>query len=121
MTIGEVLSKIDSLKPNTYTQEEKIGWLNQVETMIKKEIIDTHLPPVVFVGYTADTDPDTVLIAASPYDNLYVSWLESRIDYYQGEYGKYNNSNAVFTAEYQAYHNWYNRNHEPIGTHFRYF
>lgn len=121
MTIGEAISKIDALKPNTYTDEEKIGWLSQVDMMIQKEIRDEHLPVTAFDGYTADTDMDTTLIADAPYDNMYVSWMESRIDYYQGEYGKYNNSNAVFEAEYTAYRNWYNRTHEPVGTHFRYF
>ena len=121
MTIIEALTRFDNLKPNTYTTEEKIAWLSQVDGMIAREIMDTHETEFVFHGYDAETDTRTMLLADEPFDNLYLSWLESRVDYYNGEYNRYNNSNAVFTAEYTAFQNHFNRTHKPKGTQIRYF
>ena len=66
-------------------------------------------------------DKNFLLLAPPPYDQMYISWLESRINYANAEYGRYNNAIAIFQSEYEAYRNWYNRNHLPIGSSFSYF
>lgn len=122
MTINEAITQIDSLKVNTYTPADKIGWLSRVDTMIKKNIIDTHegAETVLFAGYTEETDPETVLLVPAPYDELYIRYLEAQIDYTNGEYAKYNNSITMFNSAYEAYANFYNRNNMPksSGTRF---
>ena len=42
MKLIEAINKIDALKQNTFTQEDKIGWLSTLDGIIKSEIIDTH-------------------------------------------------------------------------------
>ena len=42
MTIIEAINKNDLLKPNNFTQMDKIIWLSTLDGIIKKEIIDTH-------------------------------------------------------------------------------
>lgn len=42
MTIIEAINKIDSLKPNAYTQTDKIRWLSLLDGRVKEEVIDTH-------------------------------------------------------------------------------
>ena len=56
-----------------------------------------------------------------PWDRMYISYLESQMDYANAEYGRYNNSAAMFQAEYDGFANWYNRTHMPKGTRIRYF
>lgn len=115
MTINEAITQIDSLKANTYTPADKIGWLSRVDSMIKKNIIDTHEggEAIQFEGYSEETDPDKVLLAPEPYDELYLRYLEAQIDYTNGEYAKYNNSILMFNAAYKAYASFYNRDHMP--------
>ena len=123
MTISGAISTIDARKPNVFTHVDKILWLSQLDRQIYEEIMKTHedCPSDTVLGYDADTDQSKELLAKAPYDNLYISWLESRIDYANGEYAKYNNSNTTFTAELQAYRNHYNRTHMPVEKRFRYF
>jgi hypothetical protein len=123
MTIIEAIEKIDSLKPNTYTNEEKIHWLSRIEGMIKRNCIDNHegAENVVFDGYNEDTPVDTILIVQEPYDDLYLLWLEAMIDYTNGEFTKYNNVIIRYNDMYQAFFNDYNRTHMPKGTHIRYY
>ena len=118
MTLLEAVHKIDTVKPNSYTQPEKIKWLSNLDGIIKSEIIDTHEggENVVFEGYDDDTDPDTVLLVPAPYDDIYIRWLEARIDYANGEYNKYNNTATVFNAAFESYSRFYNGHHLPIHT-----
>lgn len=124
MTIEQAIAKIDTLKPNTYTEMDKLEWLNELDGRIKAEIVDTHedADEVVYFGYNEDTDLEmTTLIVPSPYDDIYIKWLESKIDYANAEYAKYNNTTTAFNNAYQAFERYYNRQHMPKTTHLKFF
>lgn len=123
MTIIEAIERIDSLKPNNYTHEEKIAWLSTLDGVIKKEIIDTHEESegITFVGYDAETAVDTVLLVPAPYDDIYLKWLEAQMDYTNGETAKYNNSYTMYNTAYSAFARHYNRTHMPIGKSIKFF
>ena len=89
---------------------------------VKEEVIDTHegAEDVTFDGYN-DGTLGTELLIPHPYDELYSLWLEAQIDYANNEYGRYNNSIAMFNATYSAFERWFNRNHMPIGTRIKLF
>ena len=121
MKIIEAISRIDSLKPNTYTDSRKVEWLSELDSMVKVEIIDTHDGEVTFTGYDDITDHQTELLITAPYDNAYLLWMEAKIDYYNGEYEKYNNALEMFYTAYEGFKNYYNRNHMPKGKKFKFF
>lgn len=123
MTIIEAINRIDAINPNNYTQPEKVAWLSTLDGVIKKEIIDTHegAEAVAFSGYTEETPLDTELLVPAPYDEVYLFWLQSKIDYWNGELGKYNNSISMYNTAYSNFEKAYNREHKPITTKFKYF
>ena len=122
MTILEAINRIDSLKHNTYTRSDKIYWLNRVDAMVKRLIIDAHEGEEVSIdGYTDTTPLETELLVPAPFDEMYLRWLEARIDYANGEYDKYNNSILIYQEAYDSYANYYRRNHMPKGQGFKYF
>ena len=113
MTIAEAISEIDTLKPNSYSTTEKLRWLSRLDSRIQAEIIDTHEGGEPFAGYTSQTPLSTELLAPAPYSELYLFWLESQIDYANGETKRFNNSSTMFNVAYQDYANYYNRTHLP--------
>lgn len=117
MTLMEAINHLDAVKPNGYKQNEKIRWLSTLDGMIKKEIIETHEDgeKVIFGGYT-EADLTKTLIVHAPYDDIYIKWLEAKIDFANGEYLKYNNSALAFNEEYQRFARAYHREHRPINT-----
>lgn len=123
MTLMDAIYRIDTIKPNGYSQEEKIKWLSALDGTIKAEIIDTHEggEGVVFGGYNENTVLTTEMLVPHPYDELYIRWLETQIDYANGEYGKYNNSITMYNKAYSAFENYYNRTHLPISKNFTHF
>ena len=105
------------LKPNTYTQIEKVRWISTLDGIVMTEIVGTHEDgeSVTFTGYDDTTPIDTDLLIPAPYDEVYLFWLESKIDYWNGEYGKYNNSISMYNTAMAAYEKYYNNAHLPKG------
>lgn len=116
MTIAEVIDKVDSLVSNTYSQEDKVGWLSQLEWIIKTQIIDTHQGGTEdpFYGYDSNTDPHALLLVPAPFDDVYLRWLEAQIHYYNGETDRYNAAIIMYNTSLEAYANHYKRTHRPL-------
>lgn len=123
MTIIEAINYIDTVKPNNYSQNDKILWLSRLDGKVKEEIIDTHESEMTvnFSGYDENTPIITELLVTYPYDELYPMWLEAQIDYANSEYTKYNNSMSMFNTAYSNYERYYNRTHMPKGTELKFF
>ena len=48
MTAGELIARVDELRPNAYSAEQKLRWLRRLDGQILAEIEETHgaLPPL---------------------------------------------------------------------------
>lgn len=116
MTIAEVISQVDALKPNTYTPEDKVGWLSNLDSRVMSQIIMAHESndPCFFYGYDSIADMETELLVPAPYDEMYLRWLEAMIDYHNSEDDRYNNAIMLFNNAYEGYKKHYTRTHMPI-------
>ena len=123
MKIIEAITQIDNLKHNTYSQNDKVQWLSRLDSNVKRLVIDTHEggEEVRFTGYTAETDPNTVMLVEEPFDEVYLRYLEMQIDYANGEIEKYNNSAMLYNEAWLAFQNYYNRTHMPKGQKMKFF
>ena len=119
----DAINEIDSIKPNTYSQQEKIRWISILDGNIKKEIIDTHegAENVTFNGYDNNTDISTELLVPAPYDDIYIRWLEMQIDYANADLVKYQNSMTLYNNAYSNFEKYYNRNNMPKGKKIKFF
>lgn len=114
MTIRQALENLDSSKFNTVSQAQKIAWLSRLDMLAAAEIFSAYDDcPADFAGYDAETDLDTQLLIGAPYDEIYGYWLESRVDYENGEFSQFNNSNAMYENIRQRFADHYLRSHMP--------
>lgn len=122
MTVLEAITELDNIKPNNYSQAQKIRWLSRLDGRITAEIINAHEEGdgAAFAGYD-EVATGAVLLAPAPYDDLYLRWLEAQIDFANNEYAKYNNSAAAFNAAYAEFAGHYHRSHTPKGTRLQFF
>lgn len=117
MGVLEILQAIDSLKPNAYPLEEKLAWLSTLDGLLHEEVLKAHEgSPPAFAPYEGQEALERKLLAPEPYGRqLYLTWLESRMDYYNGDTERFNNSLAQFRGAYSEFSRHYNRTHRPIG------
>lgn len=123
MYLAEAIKEADRLKPNSYSESEKVKWLSNLDGIVFEEIICRHLDkdgnPVTesFAGYDEDTDINcTELLVTHPYNSVYLYWLKMQMDYNNEEFTKYNNDKTLFNMAYLALTDYYNRNYMPNHT-----
>lgn len=116
MTIQKAIDTADRLRPNQYSEQEKVEWLSTLDKKVYEEVmkISVGMEEGEFAGYDEDTDMDTELLICGIYEDAYIDFLISQYDYYNREMGMYNNSATIFNTKYQEYCSWYRRNNMPI-------
>lgn len=116
MTIQEAIRAVDALKPNQYDSKTKREWLSTLDGKVREELLLTHAHEALpeFPGY-ADAADDTELLIPAPFGgDVYLWYLQSMIDLYNGESAKYNQSAAQFNSAYSDYSGWYHRTVPPL-------
>ena len=113
MTIIQAIQRLDALKPNTYSTRQKILWLSQLEAMVQSLVIDAHMDGGdPFTGFTDQTDTDTRLLMAAPFDMAYLYWLEAQIHYANEDLDLYNRTITLFNGVYGEFKAAYKRSHQ---------
>lgn len=135
MTVSEAISRADSLKPNSYRTTEKIRWLSYLDGIVLEETELSHrsrrphrpklivhvdgepTAPVIDKPKTKydENDLETELLAPYPYDEMYVKYLEMKVDEQNGETARYNNSATLFNDLLADYVKHYHKTHRPNG------
>ncbi len=142
MTAGELIARVDELRPNAYSMEQKLRWLRRLDGQILAEIWETHgaesqprrdehrsSADTADVGQTDDQwsslrpaalpsayETDTQLLAPFPWDEgVYSAWLFCQIDLHNGEIQKYNQSLQLLAAAWRGLADWVNRSRRPRG------
>lgn len=111
MTIKEAIEKTNRLRPNSFSHNEKTDWLIDFESRIYNEIYSVHKCDVPFTDLAQITD-DTELFAVSPYDEMYLLYLCSMVDFSNAEYDRYNNDMARLADLYGDYERYWNNTSE---------
>lgn len=117
MELIGAINRVDALKPNTYSQNDKLQWLSDLDLRVKTQIMDLYEGngAANFAGYTDKTPVNTVLLVPAPYDEMYLRWLEAKIDYYNNENDRYNNAMALFDELFEAFKKHYARGRKACG------
>ncbi len=123
MTPAEAIARADALRPNSFSYAQKLSWVSALDAAVTAEVINTHDGGewVDFKGYSEESAPRTELLIPAPYDEVYLRYIEAQMDYSNGEYDRFNNSNAMYAAALGAFVNHYNRTHMPLGTKRKYY
>lgn len=106
VTMNEVIKDLDELKPNAYGEEAKFKWMSKLDGMISREVM--HIDPP---EYEYPKCMDSPLLVEAPYDDIYVLYCASMVDFHNREYNNYNNSALMFNERLEAFKVHYIRNH----------
>lgn len=120
MNITELINIVDKLKPNPFTNDVKVAWINEVWLMIAEQILNRYeggedLKSYKKYDYRYDMDKE--LIYADEFSDVYINYMLAKIDFYTAEYGRYNNSVALFEASFNELAKMVRRTKKPVNKH----
>ena len=137
MTPNKAIEIVDRLSPNPYSEEDKLRWINELDGMVKRLVFQWNKKYIkeveaqyeskqitkeeynVFLDklkdYAYPEDMDKELLIETPFDNVYVLYLQAQIDYHNREYANYNNVAMMFDAKFSEYKKAYIREHRSRG------
>lgn len=124
MTIIEAINHADSLTPNGYTQDDKVYWLSTLDGMVMTQVLDKYLTDeekAKFKGYTPDTALTEKLLVDEPYSDMYLLWLQSKIELYDGEIDRYNNTMQTFSGVWSDFEKHIARTRRAKEVKFKYW
>ena len=101
MTVYELIKKVKEEKPNTFTDEKLVSYVNEIESEVAEQLGHTSAPV-----YSVDKIRTSSLLLGNPYDRLYVSYLKAMIDYANEEYASYENNQAQHVQDFRDFVDW---------------
>lgn len=109
MTIRGLIDKIQDEKPNTFSDEKLLSFINEIEHDAAEQLA------TFFEPYT-EVD-DTELLVPAPYDALYESYLKAKIDYALEEYPSYQLNVEQQSSDFDAFVDWVVRTGQALEHH----
>lgn len=111
MTAGEAINKVDGVKYNSFSEQQKLLWLESLDKMVRETVLVLYKnAPEEHQSFTTSTE----LYVHSPFDEIYVSWLYAKIDLGNNEYEHYNNDAIIFDSQLSDFKSWMIRNNVPL-------
>lgn len=111
MTVSELIAYVDSVKPNAFSDSDKLVWLNEIEARIQLEVMLRW--PGEVIQYELPGDEAVELLLSPPHTAVYRYWLQAMIDFENGEYDKYQNTSGMFNAAWSAFVAWFAESYRP--------
>jgi len=114
MTLATLITKIEKLRPSQFDKDELTDWVNEIESQVVDQIFnkaegDEH----VFTPYKYDEDYDRELMLPEQHTDIYLHYLAAKIDYWNSEIERFNNSAAMYQSAWDSYAAEYRRNNMP--------
>lgn len=110
MTANELFAWMETMNPSSYTTEQKLLWLNELEGNLWKEVL---LQPAALWKPRKDTELERPLLLPEGNTMLYAMYLWAMMDFARGEHGNYANSMALYNDHLAQLQCWYAENYAP--------
>lgn len=108
MTLAKAIENFDAERINKVSLERKIEWISQLDRKIHTEILAPR-GEKYFDGYSVETSLETELKAPDSHGEIYTLYLNMKMDYMNGEIGRFNNSTMLFNRMFKEMHDAINR------------
>lgn len=104
MTFKNILSYVDSVRPNPFDEETKLGWLGEADGLVRAEI-HGEAPE----GVSASVAATDIPAAPVPYLRLYPFYVFAMMDFLCSDYDRYKVSAGIFEDAMELYAKHYVR------------
>lgn len=109
MKLSEAIEQVKKEKPHSFSMDHCTIFINELEASVQ-EFLGVNNEE--WKKYNWEEDGNKELIALTPYDAMYISYLKAKIDYAMEEYESYATNQAQFEADWKEWKAWAIRNGE---------
>lgn len=95
MTLVDVISYFDKIRPNTFEFAVKKDWVFKIETDLK-EFAAMHSPQKADLSFQSQDNPELLLPETEK--DIYIYYMASMADMTNGEYSLYSISSTYFNG-----------------------
>ena len=114
MTVGELIERIIMLRGRQYDEDIMVGWLNEIEGQGVDDVVNrAEGYDMVFKPLSYAQDTERQLTIPERFQDAYINYMLSKIDYHNQETERYNNDVVMYNSAYDAYAAWFRRTHKP--------
>ena len=108
MTLNDVITRVDSLRPNGFTPEEKAEMVSRLDAEAVKDAEGIPASPLFY-----PQDAEMELYIPFPFDDCYVLYVIAQIDLANADMSLYPNDSGAFNARYTEWRAWQARHRPP--------
>lgn len=101
MNLGEIISAVDALCDNNFSNEQKTKWIDRLEARIWTNILLISESDYDKLDY--DADINRRLVVDSTHDAIYEYWLQSQIHLAHRDINEYNIMAEMFNESWEDY------------------
>lgn len=114
MTVGELIERMITLRGVQYDEETMTGWLNEIEGQVVDDVVNrAEGYDITFKPLDYKLNAETELTVPDRFQDVYINYLLSKLDFHNQETERYNNDVVMFNSSFDAYSAWFRRNHMP--------
>ena len=115
MTLSEIIARYDSERKNTESKSIKERWVEELERIVLDDVILTHENEIENPDeYFDDWGDNKELFIPMQYADVYINYIEMKMQLKLNQIGKYNSASTLFNNAYITYQQWYNRHNKPL-------
>lgn len=110
MKTEDLIDKIEILKPNSYDSDFIKNLIEKCDKKIYSDFLSQH-PSVLEEYKQKNLAEDAELLLPDEYEDVYLSYVMAKMDYYQGDYERYNNEMTMYNSKWLEFVSWFTRNY----------
>ena len=114
MKLIELLEAVTALRGQQYATDTLVGWANEIEGQVIDEVVNMAEGfDLEFIPMEYGVDDDRELTVPDRFQDVYINYLLSKIDFNNQETERYNNDVVMFNSSYDAFAGWFRRKYVP--------
>ena len=114
MRLGELIETVIRTRGRQYSEDIMTGWLNEIEGQVIDEVINkAEGYDLKFKPMTYELDAERELSVPDRFQDVYINYMLSKIDFHNQETERYNNDVVMYNSAYDAFASWFRKNHMP--------
>ena len=90
MTLGECIRRVDALRPNSASEEEKARWILELERELEKVFLPRYHGPRLEGARRWPEDRAKKLLGSGPFEGMYTFRVLARCELLDREWDAYN-------------------------------